>query len=197
MLELLVEDLGFKRGAVLEDGDGSDVGQGLGRLDVGATHISRLDVEQVEGADDRAPQPHGQGMDGVETGGKGLSSETGPAARGHGEVCLDGRLAASVTVEARSFFGLQLEELQYPHGFAGGSHDPQLAVGPASMSPAAPTPSTSTQRSASLVSSSTTSKSATNVSASSTRALASSTSLGTVPPIMSVPSIPGLPGLCE
>jgi hypothetical protein len=87
------------------------------------------DRRQVEGADDRAPQPRGQGIDRVETGGKSLSSETGPAARGHGEVCLDGRLAASVTVEARSFFGLQLEELQYPHGFAGGGHDPQFAVG--------------------------------------------------------------------
>ena len=35
VLELLVEDLGLERGAVLEDGDGGHIGQGLGRFDIG------------------------------------------------------------------------------------------------------------------------------------------------------------------
>ena len=35
-MELLVEDLGLERGPVLEDGDGSDIGEGLGGLDIGA-----------------------------------------------------------------------------------------------------------------------------------------------------------------
>jgi hypothetical protein len=49
----------------------------LGGCDVGCAHFCSLDVEQVEGADDRAPQPHGQGVDGAEAGGEGLSSEKG------------------------------------------------------------------------------------------------------------------------
>jgi len=44
-----------------QDGDGGHVGQG--RFDVGAWHLARLDVEQVEGADDRAPQTQRQGVD--------------------------------------------------------------------------------------------------------------------------------------
>ena len=44
MLELLVDDLGFEGGAVLEDGDGRDVGQGLGGVDVGFVHFAGLPV---------------------------------------------------------------------------------------------------------------------------------------------------------
>jgi len=60
VLALLVDDLGFERGAVLEDGDGGDIGQSLGGFDIGPAHFARLQVEQVEGSDDGAPQPHGQ-----------------------------------------------------------------------------------------------------------------------------------------
>jgi hypothetical protein len=38
--------------------------------------------------------------------------------------------AAAVTVKARSFFGLQLEQFQHPHGLTGGGHHLQLAIGP-------------------------------------------------------------------
>ena len=41
MVELLVDDLGLERGAVLEDGDGGDVGERLGGVDVGLSHLAR------------------------------------------------------------------------------------------------------------------------------------------------------------
>lgn len=44
-------DLGLARGAVWPDGDGGDVGQGLGGVDIGSTHFTGLGVEQVEGSD--------------------------------------------------------------------------------------------------------------------------------------------------
>jgi hypothetical protein len=43
-------------------------------------------VEHVEGADDRPPQPHGEGVDGAEAGVERLRSETRPGAGGRGEV---------------------------------------------------------------------------------------------------------------
>jgi hypothetical protein len=52
-------------------------------------------VEQVEGADDRAPQAHRQGLDRTEASRERLSGETGPAAGGRGEVCLHDRLRRS------------------------------------------------------------------------------------------------------
>ena len=66
-----------------------------------------------------------------------LGCEPGPAAVGQGEVLVHDRPAAAVTVQARAFLGLQLEQLQDPHGLAGGGHHPQVAVGPANMRPAA------------------------------------------------------------
>ena len=81
VVELLVDDLGLERGAVLEDGDGGDVGEGLGGVDVGLSHLARLGVEQVEGADDGAPQPHGQGVHRVEAGGERLGARTGASGR--------------------------------------------------------------------------------------------------------------------
>jgi hypothetical protein len=51
VVELVVEALGLVGGAVLQDGDGGDVGHGLGGVDVGLAHVAGVDVEQVEGAE--------------------------------------------------------------------------------------------------------------------------------------------------
>ena len=59
-------------GGALEDGDGGHIGYRLGGGDVGVSHLARLDVKQVEGADHGASQPHGQGVHRVEAGGERL-----------------------------------------------------------------------------------------------------------------------------
>ena len=128
VVELFVEDLSLERGAVLEDGDGGDVGERLGGLDVGLSHLPGLDVEQVEGTDDRAAQPHRQRVDRVEAGGERFGGESGPAAVDRGQVLVHDWLARPVAVEARAFLRLQLEQLQHAHGLAGGSHHPQVTV---------------------------------------------------------------------
>ena len=46
--ELLVDELGLERGAVLENGDGGHVGQRLGGTNVGVSQLAGLDMEQVE-----------------------------------------------------------------------------------------------------------------------------------------------------
>jgi hypothetical protein len=58
--ELFVDDLGLDRGAVLEHGDGGDVGHGLRRGDVCGPHQARIDVEKVESADYSTTQSHRQ-----------------------------------------------------------------------------------------------------------------------------------------
>jgi hypothetical protein len=54
----------------------------------------------------------------------------GPTGTDDGEVGFQDRCTAAVAVEARAFFGLQLEQSQHSHGLAGGGHHPQFAVGP-------------------------------------------------------------------
>ena len=130
VLELLVEDLGFEGGAVLEDGNSRDVSQGLGRLDVVFSHLARVEVEQVEGADDGATQAHGKRVYRADPGGERLPSEPGPASVDLGQVLVHNGPAAHVTVQARAFPGLQLEQFQQPHGLTGRRHHSQVAVGP-------------------------------------------------------------------
>ena len=57
-----------------------------------------------------------------------LAREPRPAGVYFGEVLVHDRLAAAVTVQARAFLRLQLEQLQDPHGLAGGGHHPQVAI---------------------------------------------------------------------
>ena len=45
VVELVVEPLGLLRGAVLEDADGANIGQGLGRRNVVFLHVPRLEGE--------------------------------------------------------------------------------------------------------------------------------------------------------
>ena len=128
LVELFVEDLNLRRGAVLKDGDGGDVGERLGRVDVCLAHLPWVDVEQVEGTDDGAAQPHRQRVDRVEAGGQRFGHKSGPAPVDRGEVLVDDCLARPVAVEARAFLRLQLEQLQQAHGLAGRSHDSQVTV---------------------------------------------------------------------
>ncbi len=44
VLAQLVDDLGLERSALLEDGDGTDIGQGLGGTDIGTWHFAGLGV---------------------------------------------------------------------------------------------------------------------------------------------------------
>ncbi len=67
-LELLVHELPLERGAVLENRDRGDIGESLRHLDISEPHVARVDVEQVEGADNRSAQPHGEGMHGMKSG---------------------------------------------------------------------------------------------------------------------------------
>ncbi len=50
---------------MLQDGDGGHIGEGLGGVDIGLSHLGRLQVEEVEGADDGAAQSQGQGVHGM------------------------------------------------------------------------------------------------------------------------------------
>ncbi len=111
VLELLVHPLGLERGAVLEDGDGGHIGQGLGGFDVRPTHLAWLDLEQVERPDDRAPPAQGQRLDRTEAGGQRLGGEQGPTTGHLGQVMVHHRPAATVALQAGPFPGLQLEQL--------------------------------------------------------------------------------------
>jgi hypothetical protein len=135
VLQLLVQELGLLRFSLLKDGDCGDISEGLGALHVHPSHFVRVAAEQVEGTYDGAPQPHGQGLDRAKAGGERLSGELGPTGADHGEVGSQDRGTAAVAVEARAFLGLQFEQFQHSHGLAGGSHHPQLAVGPGQHEP--------------------------------------------------------------
>ena len=59
---------------------------------------------------------------------EGLGREARPAAVRGGQVLVHDRLAGAVAVEARSFLGLELEQLEQAHRLARRGHHPQLAV---------------------------------------------------------------------
>ena len=116
---MLVHELAFERGTVLQDGDRGDVGEGLSGVDVGlfirpGSLWNRL----------RAPMTvprrrMGRACDRMEAGFDRLGREPGPAAVDRGKVLVHHGLARAVAVEARALVGLQLEELQKPHRLAG------------------------------------------------------------------------------
>src|SRR5207249_6693063 len=87
-VELFVQRLGFQGGAVLKDGDGGNVGEGLGSGDVGWPHVAGGVPEQVDGTDDGTPQTHGQGVHRVEPGGKRFGGESRPPFGGGGEIII-------------------------------------------------------------------------------------------------------------
>ncbi len=128
-VELLVQGVRFSGGAVLEYRNRGHVGEGLSRVHVSLTHGSRLGVEKVERADDPAPQPHRQSMDGVEAGGERLGREARPPVARGDQVLVDHRLTGAEAVQARAVLRLDLEQLEHAHGLARGGHHPQVAVG--------------------------------------------------------------------
>jgi hypothetical protein len=128
-LELRVEVLLRQLVAVLEDGDGGDVGERLGDEDVIGVQRAHLGTEEVEGTDDVAAQAHRDGVSGAETHLDGDRGEPGPASIGCGEVLVDDRSAALEGVEAGSFVGLQFEQLDEAHRFAGRRDELELPGG--------------------------------------------------------------------
>ena len=68
LVELVVDDVGFEGGAVLEDRNGGNVGEGLGDDDVVVVERAGFGAKQVEGADDLTPQAHRDGLGGAESG---------------------------------------------------------------------------------------------------------------------------------
>ncbi len=122
VLELLVEDLRLERGTVLEYRDRRNVGQRFGGSQVGPNHLSRLDTEEVERADDRPAQSHGNRVHGPETGGDRFGGESRPARAVRGQIAVRDRLPGAITVETGTLLRLQLEQLQDAHRLAGGRH---------------------------------------------------------------------------
>lgn len=57
-MELLGQDLGFAGAAMLEDGNGGDVCEGLRGEHIGVVQGAFVGAEQVEGADGHVAQPH-------------------------------------------------------------------------------------------------------------------------------------------
>jgi hypothetical protein len=55
MIELLVHELGLGGGPVVNDGDGGDIGQGLGGEDVSLLHGPFVSSEKAQGTDGLAP----------------------------------------------------------------------------------------------------------------------------------------------
>ena len=164
--------------AVLQDGDGGDVGERLGDDDVVVAQRSGLGAEQVEGADEsdraaasgwrrrrRNPACDGDG------------GEAGPAPVRRGQVLVDDGLAAVEAVQARPLVRTAARTARRRASLRSTTSSPAAGRrGWPSMMPAAAMSRTSTQRSDSVVSSSTMSKSSTRLSASSTMVRASTDS---------------------
>lgn len=126
---MLVQDLCLQRGAVLEDGDGGDVGQRPGGEDLVGVQRPGAGSEQVEGADDPVPQPHRDGVHRPEPGRQCHRPEVGPPAVRDGKVLVHGHQTGPEAVRARALLGLQLEQLHDPHRLTGGRHHPEFAFG--------------------------------------------------------------------
>ena len=75
--ELGVDLRSHDRRAVLQDGDGGDVGERLGDGHVVVAERSALGAEQVEGPDHVAAQPHRDGIGAEEAGGDRDGREVG------------------------------------------------------------------------------------------------------------------------
>jgi len=112
--------------------------QRLRRVDVRLHHRAGAHLEQVEGADDLAAQPHGQRVHRTEAGTERLGGEPGPTMAVGGQIDFEDRLTGVVAVETRALAGLQFEQLQPAHRLAGGGHHPQITVGTDQHEPGGP-----------------------------------------------------------
>ena len=91
-------------------------------------HLTGFDMEQIERADDRASQSHGQRVDRPKAGLDGFEANRGQRSSTVARSSSP-RAPRPVAVEARAFLGLKLEQLEHPHGLARRRHHPQAAVG--------------------------------------------------------------------
>lgn len=130
VLELVAFGFGVGQGALLEDRDRRDVGQGLGESEVFGAEGPGGGVEQGEGADEPAAQPQRQDVGGHESCFPGTAGELWPVDGGLrvGEVDVGARLAAAVALDAGALVVLEGEQLQQPGVFVGGCEDVQDVV---------------------------------------------------------------------
>ena len=108
---------------MLQDGDGGDVRESLGGGAVGCSQLTGLGPEKIERPDDGAAKTHGNGVGGPEACLEGGGGKAGPTLRQHGEVLGQDELALAVAVQARAFFGLELEKLQQVNRLRRRGHD--------------------------------------------------------------------------
>jgi hypothetical protein len=125
--QLLVQALGLGAGAMLGDGQGGQVGEGAGDDEVRLGHRGAGGAEQIQRAEGQLPQPQRQGERRGEAGLEGGSGERRPPAGPGLQILVLNGLAGAEGVQARAFLGLQLEQLQQAHRFAGGGHQRQAA----------------------------------------------------------------------
>ena len=78
--ELFIEDLTRERSAVLENGDGGNVGERLGDVDVSLVELDLVGVEEVECPDCRPPESQRKRLRGPKAGLHRFSRESRPAA---------------------------------------------------------------------------------------------------------------------
>jgi hypothetical protein len=100
------------------------VGERLGHGDVDLVDAALSRVEEIQGADDPAVHTQGQRVHRTKPCFERFGCEPGPTAIDRGEVLVHDGFAAAVAVEAGTFLGLQLEQLEETHR----GHHPQVAV---------------------------------------------------------------------
>ena len=142
VLELLVDDLGLERGPVLEDGDGGDIGQGLGGFDIGRCISPGSTWNRLRAPMTVPRQAQGQRLDGAETGRQRLGGEQGPATGHHGQVLVHHRPAAAVAVQAGPSLDCSSNSSRTRMASLEEAITRSSPSGPANMRPAAPTSST-------------------------------------------------------
>ena len=125
VLELFADDGLVRGGTVLDEGDGRDVGEGLGEAEVCLVERARSCTEQVEGPDHVVAQAHGDGVHAGHPGLGGDGRELGPPVRLGGEVRDVHRVAVEVAGVARALRALGLERLEVRHALGRGSDDVQ------------------------------------------------------------------------
>nr|WP_245674308.1 AAA family ATPase [Actinoplanes rectilineatus] len=102
--------------AVLEQGDGGEVGEGSADLPVGLGQAARGVAEQIEHPDGLLTQTHGDGVAGSVAVGMGAGGEVAPLVAGGGEVRVFGDGAAVEGRQARAVAVVDLEQFQLPGG---------------------------------------------------------------------------------
>jgi hypothetical protein len=111
-LELVVHQTCFANAAFLEEADGGDICERLTDLDPVWGQRGRARGEDVDRSDDLTPESHRQGVDNCEAEPPCLLGELEPLVVRRRERLIEDRLTGAVTVEARAFLVLELEQLE-------------------------------------------------------------------------------------